>query len=271
LCAGSVSAQDYQRNLEGTVGKAKVQVELTKIGQDLSGSYYYEKYGTPIMLKGKLTKSKAAFKEEKGGAFEGEFGKDGSFQGQWISKDRKKTLPVSLKMCTDTVAFTIHSKDWTWTGKRNSMECEFGRYYLHPASYGDGRNLDKLRGAVWGFFFGGADVAGAKGDPGKAIDLESKEFRADCVEADKDGSGRGHMETTRTMSTVYNEKGILTAKTESWSYTGGMRGEATLNFAVIDLEKGALLRLKDIFKDGSEDYLERSLQKNSWKMRTILR
>jgi hypothetical protein len=263
LWAGNVSAQDFQRDLEGTVGKARVQVELTRIGQDLTGSYYYEKYGTPIKLKGKLTKSRVTLTEEKGATFEGEFGKDGSFQGQWTSRDKKKSLPVVLKVCLDTVAFTVHSKEWTREGKSESMEsCEFGRHYLHPAGYGNSKNLDKIRAAVWKFFFRDADVAAAKGNPQKAIDLESKQFRADCLEAEKEGTVEsGHMETTRNMRAVFNEKGILTLEIESWSYTGGIHGDANKNFAVIDLEKGALLPLKDIFKDGYESYLGKIVAK----------
>jgi hypothetical protein len=257
LRAGDATGQNFQRDLEGTVGKAKVQMELTKIGQDLTGSYYYEKYGTPIKLKGKLVKSKAKLTEEKGATMEGELAQNGSFQGLWVSKDRKKSLPITLKVCLDTVAFAVYSKDWVRKGKTKSMEsCEFGRYYLNPTGYGDNKNLDKIRGAVWKAFFGDGDLAAAKGDPEKAIDLESKQFRRDCLEAEKEGTVAGaHRETTKNMRAVFNEKGILSLEIESWEYMGGIHGDANKNFAVIDLEKGALLSLKDIFKDGYDSYL----------------
>jgi len=257
LWAADVDGPDFQRDFEGTVGKGRVQVELTKIGQDLTGSYYYEKYGMPIKLKGTLLKSRVKLKEEKGATIEGKFDKDGSFQGLWLSKDRKKSFPVTLKVCLDTVAFTVYSKDWVRKGKSKLMEnCEFGRRYLHPTSYGDNKNLDKIRGAIWKAFFGDEERAATKGDPQKAIDLESQQFRTDCLEAEKEGTVAGaHMEMTRTMRTMFNEKGILTLEIESWEYMGGIHGDATKSFAVIDLEKGALLSLKDIFKDGYDSYL----------------
>ena len=151
---GPLLAQDFQRDLEGTVGKARVQMELTKIGQTLEGSYYYEKYGTPIRLKGQLIKSKVRLKEEKGATFEGDLANDGSFQGTWASKDKKRSLPVTLKVALDTVAFTIYSKDWTRQGKSKLMEkCEFERLYLYPTGYGDNKNLEKIRSAVWNSLF----------------------------------------------------------------------------------------------------------------------
>lgn len=106
--ADNPTNKGFYRQLEGTIGNAKVEMVLTKIGNQLSGSYFYTKYKTEISLMppdnednvaedGSFTLNEYVTKdgeETHTGTFTGKLLPDGSITGTWKSADGKKNLPL---------------------------------------------------------------------------------------------------------------------------------------------------------------------------------
>lgn len=121
--ADNPTNKGFYRQLEGTIGNAKVEMVLTKIGNQLSGSYFYTKYKTEISLMppdnednvaedGSFTLNEYVTKdgeETHTGTFTGKLLPDGSITGTWKSADGKKIFPFELvkMLSTDSAEISI--------------------------------------------------------------------------------------------------------------------------------------------------------------------
>lgn len=88
----------------GTIGKTlHVQADLRVDGMGVSGTYYYERLGEPLTLRGlvdanqKLQLDELDAQDRKTGSLSGALSADrATFEGEWAAPDGKKTLPVQL-------------------------------------------------------------------------------------------------------------------------------------------------------------------------------
>jgi len=88
----------------GTIGKSlRVQMDLAADGMGVTGTYYYEHVGEPLALRGFVDARETLQLEEtdaddrKTGMVTGKFSADlSTFEGEWSSRDFKKTLPLRL-------------------------------------------------------------------------------------------------------------------------------------------------------------------------------
>lgn len=96
----------------GVMGKSiRVQVRLVHDKSKVKGEYYYEKYGTPIQLKGSASGSQVVLKEiieEKPKAELGLKKGPKEWIGEWKSLDGKKRFPIRLNLVA-TERFSEHS------------------------------------------------------------------------------------------------------------------------------------------------------------------
>src|SRR5262245_58658018 len=98
-----MSSQSWgEREFTGTINKnLKVRIKLSRSGENLSGSYAYERTGGSLRLNGTISES-GEFKlkefDERGnqtGTFEARFVSDDWIEGYWTSTKTKKLLPFS--------------------------------------------------------------------------------------------------------------------------------------------------------------------------------
>jgi len=96
----------------GTVGKSAVQMQLViETGSGwASGTYYYEKFGMPLPLRGDLSRDDAITLDEivgknvKNGTFKGQFTKSRQIiEGTWSSADQKTIFPFKLSKVAEYV------------------------------------------------------------------------------------------------------------------------------------------------------------------------
>lgn len=85
-------------------GKLAITMELSKYGEDMSGSYYYAHVGTPLFLAGHTDQLGAFSLDEnddegkRTGAFNGRILDEGATaEGAWVSADGGKKLDFKLK------------------------------------------------------------------------------------------------------------------------------------------------------------------------------
>ena len=110
----------------GILGKTmKVQMALNVEKGLIKGSYYYEKYGTPIELKGTLSGTRLHLSEygknKKATAtlrMQAD-AKSGIASGQWVSADGKKTFPLRLLRVATSVR--RHAN----TTNKSNLDAEF--------------------------------------------------------------------------------------------------------------------------------------------------
>jgi hypothetical protein len=111
----------FERRLTGMIGPANVFAQIHRVGDELAGSYFYEKVGAELTLKGQVTgASVALFESASGkptGKLDGECQPGGALSGTWSSPDGKRTLPFSLSVPakiavgTRRLHFSAKSKD----------------------------------------------------------------------------------------------------------------------------------------------------------------
>lgn len=111
LLSRSVCAGEAHQYLTGTIGTdLAIQMTLTrKEDGSLTGSYFYERYGTPLLLTGKTGTAEAVILSERPapdqdptGQFRGTLTPDG-LSGTWTSPGHVRTLPVKLTAVADWI------------------------------------------------------------------------------------------------------------------------------------------------------------------------
>jgi hypothetical protein len=136
---GATAACSFERGLTGAIGPASVFVQLHRAGDELTGTYFYEKVGAEISLQGRITGASVALVEslagKSTGKLEGECQAGGALTGTWSSPDGSRKLPFSLSVPakitvgTRRLAFTARSKDRDGLG-----DCTFNR--VTPVVFG---------------------------------------------------------------------------------------------------------------------------------------
>jgi len=99
--------QEFIGRFKGSIGNYKIQMELYREGNNLKGTYFYEKIGNPLYLKGRIDDT-GNFKieefDEKGkhtGTFIGKFIKEDTLSGVWRDPDGKRELPFFIQLVNE--------------------------------------------------------------------------------------------------------------------------------------------------------------------------
>lgn len=225
----------------GTVGPAnEVQMELVFDGEDVSGSYYYDKKGIPIGLSGSYAaKDGAISMSEKGykglitGNFKGKVVSDGkdfakSLEGSWTDYKGERKLPFVLTKVSDFVSSKVTKGD--------KIESSL----LYPKFISDDQGLKMINSEL-----------------SKNFKTEQDKFLKEAKEFFSTEDSAGGWEDKRSYSIAYYSLGLISLVGEVYSYTGGAHGNTyyiSSNYSIKE-GKAELLKLSQLFNSGS-DYLK---------------
>jgi hypothetical protein len=245
------------RYFKGSIGSSlDLQMKLVRTGDQLAGSYFYQKIGTRIDLRGNVDKDGNLTLEEfdKGGK------QTGVFKGIWqveasdglISLAGNWSKPASEKGSDKKTAFSLHEEPIAFTGdvelvSKQIKESDKKLMYEVEAQYpqltgGNNPNFEKFNQTARGLVT--KKVAGFKKD---VAPQEGEEPRPE-------GSMGSNLNVAYTM--VLAQDDLISMKFDVGSYYQGAAHPNSYSDVVnFDLKNGKALKLSDLFKPGSK-YLQ---------------
>ena len=225
----------------GSIGyDLPIQMELSKEGNSIRGSYYYNKSGIPLSLTGEINLKESKIKlvesdkkNKKTGTFEGEFapipdGIGASIEGSWSSPDSKNKLPFRLAKVANYEFFKIK--------QGNFSEAKWS----YPKLISENEVIQKISSKLY-----------------DSMKPQIEEYQKDAKE--------GFMEDLITNTWLFNYDYSIEYYSDSlvsftglvYSYTGGAHGNTyfvSSNYAINEKDS-TLLKLSDLFKNDS-DYIK---------------
>lgn len=242
---------------KGSIGTSLgLQMKLVRTGDQLSGSYFYEKIGTRIDLRGNVDPSGKLTLEE----FDKSGKQTGLFKGIWqvSANDGLITLagnwskPPNEKGSDKLTAFSVHEEPIAFTGdvevvSKQIKENDKKLMYEVSAQYpqlngGNNPNFEKFNQTTRALVT--KKVAGFKKDMAPA---EGEEARPE-------GSMGSNLNVAYTL--VLAQDDLISAKFDVGSYYQGAAHPNSYSDVInFDLKNGKQLKLSDLFKPGSK-YLQ---------------
>jgi hypothetical protein len=129
---------NFDRGFAGHVGDAVVFMNLTRAGDVLSGSYFYERVGHRLELAGRATGLAVSLRESVSGRstgqFEGICGVHGELTGTWSSPDGSRKLPFDLDAPKKPMVVETGLKFTSPAKAMRGEKCEFER--VQPVFFG---------------------------------------------------------------------------------------------------------------------------------------
>jgi hypothetical protein len=222
----------------GTIGNdLGVQVELVMDSGDVSGTYMYDKIGTPITLTGvfdsktsTLTLDEQDEKGNKTGTFIGSVRSAGKnfgmvIAGKWSKADGLSSLPFMLTKIADFPTVTLSVKD------------KYEASYIFPYFLAETKSAREISEKL-----------------AKEAAAEKKKFVAEADEFFKTRNSAGGWQEDYSISIEYYSPELIGLSGEVYSYTGGAHGNThyiSSNYWIKD-GKATLLSLTDLFKPKSD-------------------
>ena len=248
------------KHFKGSIGTSlDLQMKLVRTGDQLAGSYFYQKVGTRIDLRGSVDKAGNLTLEE----FDPKGNQTGLFKGLWAvdSKDGLVTLagnwskPPNQKDADKKTAFSLHEEPITFTGdvdlvskqiKENNKKLNYEISVQYPQlNGGSNPNLEKLNQAARAAVT--RKVAGFKKD----VAPEEGENTEETRPADSMGS-----DLTIAYSVALAQDDLVSVEfSVSSYYQGAAHPNSYADVLNFDLKNGKVLKLSDLFKPGTK-YLQ---------------
>jgi Protein of unknown function (DUF3298)/Deacetylase PdaC len=248
------------KHFKGSIGTSlDLQMKLVRTGDQLAGSYFYQKVGTRIDVRGNVDKDGNLTLDE----FDPAGKQTGVFKGIWTidQKDGLITLagnwskPASEKGSDKKTAFSVHEEPITFTGdidlvskqiKENNKKLNYEIAAQYPQlTGGNNPNLEKFNQAARAAVT--KKVAGFKKDMAPEADENTEETRPE----DSMGS-----DLTISYTVALAQDDLVSIDFEVSSYFQGAAHPnsytETFNY---DLKNGKQLKLADLFKPGAK-YLQ---------------
>lgn len=230
---------NFSRSYVGTINnKYRVQMKLTRKGNDISGMYYYEKTGLDIPLRGIVNPDESVAIDEYNNdgelqaSFIGKLAADFSLQGQW-SKLNGKPMPFMLKVNTKQLR---RANEYT---NKGSAEV-FNRVRTNST-----KNIKVFQTVEYPQLRGMSNVAVQQKLNKLFLPMAESTFSAD-VELDcKD------FESELSFNVSNNSDSILCIDFRWYEYSCGAHPNHGSRSRTFDLRDGLELRLGNIFKKGA--------------------
>lgn len=239
---------------KGSIGSSlDLQMKLVRSGDQVSGSYFYQKIGTRIDLRGNIDKDGNVTLEE----FDPAGKQTGVFKGIWMTDpaDGLITLagnwskPPSEKGSDKKTAFAVHEEPITLTGgaelvSKQTKESNKKLMYEVSAQYpqltgGNNPNFEKFNQAARA-----------------SVTKKVADFKKDmAAEEGEDPRPEGSMGSTLTVGFVVllAQDDLISIKFDFGSYYQGAAHPNSYSEAInYDLKNGKQLKLSDLFKPGSK-------------------
>lgn len=229
-------------------------MKLMRTGDQLSGSYFYQKIGTRINLRGNVDKDGNLTLEE----FDPSGKQTGIFKGIWKveAEDGLITLagnwskPPSEKGSDKKTAFSVHEEPITFTGEvelvsKQIKESNKKRMYEIDAQYpqltgGNNPNFEKFNQVARGLAT--RHVAGFRKDMQE--DEESEEPRPE-------GSMGSDIDVSYSVELAQDDLVSIHFTVSSY-YQGAAHPNSFADVLNYDLKNGKQLKLSDLFKPGAK-------------------
>ena len=254
---GGATPTAQTKYFKGSIGSSlDLQMKLVRTEDQLAGSYFYEKVGTRIDLRGNIDKD--------GNLTLGEFDKSGKqtgmFKGLWSvdPKDGLVTLagnwskPAGDKESDKKTAFSVHEEPITFTGdvdlvSKQIKESNKKLMYEIDARYpqltgGSNPNFEKFNQVARGF-----------------VTKEVADFRKEMApeeggEPRPEGSMGSDLNVSYEVALAQDD--LISIEYSVGSYYQGAAHPNTYTAVVnYDLKNGKQLKLADLFKPGAK-YLQ---------------
>jgi len=254
---GGATPVAQTRHFKGSIGSSlDLQMKLVRTGDQLAGSYFYQRVGTRIDLRGNVDKDGNLTLDE----FDKSGKQTGLFKGLWAvdANDGLITLagnwskPPGEKDSDKKTAFSVHEEPITFTGDvdlvaKQIKESNKKLMYEIDARYpqltgGSNPNLEKFNSVVRAPVL--KEVAGFK----KAMAPEEGE------EPRPEGSMGSDLNVSYDVALAQDD--LISVGFSIGSYYQGAAHPNTVSDAVnYDLKNGKPLKLADLFKPGAK-YLQ---------------
>jgi len=254
---GGATPTAQTKHFKGSIGSSlDLQMKLVRTGDQLAGSYFYQKIGTRIDLRGNVDKDGNLTLEE----FDKSGKQTGLFKGLWSvdSSDGLVTLagnwskPPGDKESEKKTAFSVHEEPIVFTGEvdlvaKQIKESNKKLMYEIDARYpqlsgGNNPNFEKFNQVTRGFVT--KEVAGFK----KAMAPEEGE------EPPPEGSMGSDLNVSYEVALAQDD--LISVGFSVGSYYQGAAHPNTITEVVnYDLKNGKQLKLADLFKPGAK-YLQ---------------
>jgi len=254
---GGATPVAQTKHFKGSIGSSlDLQMKLVRTGDQLAGSYFYQKVGTRIDLRGNVDKAGNLTLEE----FDKSGKQTGLFKGLWAvdANDGLITLvgnwskPPGEKDSDKKTAFSVHEEPITFTGDvdlvaKQIKESNKKLMYEIDARYpqltgGSNPNFEKFNQVVRAPVM--KEVAGFK----KAMAPDEAE------EARPEGSMGSDLNVSYDVALAQDD--LISVGFSIGSYYQGAAHPNTVSDVVnYDLKNGKPLKLADLFKPGAK-YLQ---------------
>lgn len=252
---GGSTPAPVTRHFKGSIGSSlDLQMKLVRTGDQLGGSYFYQKVGTPIDLRGTVDKDGNLTLEE----FDPSGKSTGVFKGLWSAdaKDGLITLagnwskPDGEAGSDKKTAFSLHEQPISFTGNADIVTKQINennkklRYEI-AAQYpqltgGDNPNFEKFNQLVRGFVM-------------KNVGQFKKNIARDAAEEEPPPEGSVGSDYNVSYEVALAQDDLISVGFDLGGYYQGAAhpnsSSATINY---DLKNGKQLKLSDLFQPGSK-------------------
>ena len=251
--AGGTTPVGISKYFKGSIGSTLgLQMKLVREGEKLTGSYFYQKVGTPIILSGTIDKNGNVVLDE----FDSAGHQTGVFKGVW-SEDANGLIAIAgnwTKPNSDKkTAFSLHEEPIEFSGgveivakriKENNKKLKYEVDAVYPQLTGSGsQNYEKFNQTMRGVVTKkvSAFKTGAAPSPDDPPPTELEALGSD-------------LNVTYTVALAKDD--LISVVLEVSDYEAGAAHpnsySEVMNF---DLKNGKPLKLADLFQPGSK-YLQ---------------
>jgi hypothetical protein len=250
--AGGIAPSDETRTFRGEIGdQNRIEMKLVRAGERLTGSYVYEKVGTPINLsgtidaKGKFTLTETDSSGKQTGVFKGEWKEPDSeagamLEGNWTKTDGSGELAFYLT--EQHVNFSGGLKMVSKQLKEDNKKKHYTMFAEYPQLEGaTNANVDKFNKEVSGF--ANSEVNEWKASAGRDPDEED-----DNSTSDDDFNMR--YDVTLANDDLTSVIFYVSVYEHGAAHPGSY--SKVINY---DLKNGRSLKLADLFQPGA-NYLK---------------
>jgi hypothetical protein len=268
-----ISQTKYETlNFKGNIdGKYPITMVLNfpTSGNEITGSYYYDKVGTYISLKGSIQTNRQIELEE--GVYKDEYKITGYFSGKidekvfsgtW--KDAKKTKSLSFVVTenyTESVKLkSFYISDSIFINNDKNMPSLKMSYHIeYPTSAPSSAIFKTLKTEYQKNYFGDCN----NNDFEKCLKNRVDSIKIDYINIAKEFSNEELLESPYMMTwdfenstkAVYNDKNFLILETSAYEYTGGAHGMYWLDYSTFDLKTGKIFTKDEVFLKSKENIL----------------
>lgn len=253
--AGGTTPLGETKYFKGSIGSTLgLQMKLVREGDKLTGSYYYQKVGTPINIRGSIDKSGSVVLDE----FDSGGNQTGTFKGLW-NQDANGLIAIAGNWnkpgSEKKTAFSLHEEPIEFSGgieivprqiKEKNKKLKYEVDVQYPQLNGSGSpNYEKFNQTVRSMITKKVAAFKAEMAP-SAEDPPPTETPAESMGSDLSVAYSIALAKDDLISVVFDVGSYSAGAAHPNSYT------EVVNF---DLRNGKQLKLADLFQPGSK-YLQ---------------